>query len=448
MAGASAASAGDAGAGNAGAGDAGVQARWLALTLLDAVLKRRQPLDQAFAAAGPRARLSASDLAFARLLAATTLRRLGQIDAVLATLLSRPLAETPPAARALLRLGLTQLLFLGTPAHAVVDTAVILARRRRPQAPPALINAVLRRAAVAGLGLIEGHDAPCLNTPAWLWQAWTAAYGAETCRRIAIQHLQTPPLDLSARDDAKAVADALGGTVLPMGSVRLERAGAVTALAGYAEGAWWVQDAAASLPARLLGDVRGLRVIDLCAAPGGKTAQLAAAGAEVIALDAEPDRLARVAENLARLRLEAELIAADACTWRPPVPADAVLIDAPCSATGTIRRHPDVPWLKAPAELAALAALQDRLLAASVGMVRPGGRIVYCVCSLQEEEGPARVAAFLKAGAPLRPLPVTAGEVGGLAELVTAEGALRTLPCHLAAAGGLDGFYAMRFTRT
>ncbi|MDS4011444.1 MAG: RsmB/NOP family class I SAM-dependent RNA methyltransferase, partial [Defluviicoccus sp.] len=375
------------------------------------------------------------------------LRRLGQIDAVLATLLSRPVGETPPAARALLRLGLTQLLFLGTPPHAVVDTAVTLAHRRRPLAPPALINAVLRRAASAGGGLIEGHDAPRLNTPDWLWQAWTKAYGAETCRQIAAQHLETPPLDLTARDDPHAVAGALGGIVMPTGSVRLERAGVVTELAGYAEGAWWVQDAAAALPARLLGDVRGLRVIDLCAAPGGKTAQLAAAGAEVIAIDAEPARLVRVAENLARLRLKAELIAADASTWVPPAPADAVLIDAPCSATGTIRRHPDVPWLKAPTDLTALNALQDRLLAAAVRMVRPGGRIVYCVCSLQDEEGPARTAAFVHGGAPVQPLPVTADEIGGLDALVTADGALRTLPCHLAAAGGLDGFFAMRFTR-
>ncbi len=375
------------------------------------------------------------------------LRRLGQIDAVLATLLSRPVAETPPAARALLRLGLTQILFLGTPPHAVVDTAVTLAHRRRPQAPPSLINAVLRRAASAGGSLIEGHDAPRLNTPDWLWQAWTKAYGAETCRQIAAQHLETPPLDLTARDDPHAVANALGGIVLPTGSVRLERAGVVTELAGYGEGAWWVQDAAAALPARLLGDVRGLRVIDLCAAPGGKTAQLAAAGAEVIAVDAEPARLTRVAENLARLRLKAELVAADASRWVPAAPADAVLIDAPCSATGTIRRHPDVPWLKAPTDLAALNALQDRLLAAAVRMVRPGGRIVYCVCSLQDEEGPARTAAFVHGGAPVQPLPVMADEIGGLDALVTADGALRTLPCHLAAAGGLDGFFAMRFTR-
>lgn len=375
------------------------------------------------------------------------MRRLGQIDAVLATLLSRPAGETPPAARALLRLGLTQLLFLGTPPHAVVDTAVTLAHRRRPLAPPALINAVLRRAASAGSSLIEGQDPPRLNTPDWLWQAWTKAYGAETCRQIAAQHLETPPLDLTARDDPHAVAGALGGIVLPTGSVRLERAGVVTELAGYAEGAWWVQDAAAALPARLLGDVRGLRVIDLCAAPGGKTAQLAAAGADVIAVDAEPARLTRVAENLARLRLKAELIAADASTWAPPAPADAVLIDAPCSATGTIRRHPDVLWLKAPTDLAALNALQDRLLAAAVRMVRPGGKIVYCVCSLQDEEGPARTAAFVHGGAPVRLLPVTTDEIGGLDALVTADGELRTLPCHLAAAGGLDGFFAMRFTR-
>jgi 16S rRNA (cytosine967-C5)-methyltransferase len=225
----------------------------------------------------------------------------------------------------------------------------------------------------------------------------------------------------------------------------------VDALPGYADGAWWVQDAAAALPARLLGDVADRRVIDLCAAPGGKTAQLAAAGATVTAVDRSEPRLRRLAGNLARLRLEATTVAADAAEWRPDKPADAVLVDAPCSATGTIRRHPDVPWLKRPADLAKLTALQDRLLRAAIEMTAPGGCIVYCTCSLEPAEGPARIAALIESGAPVEPIPIRpeeiGSEIGGLSELVTPTGELRTLPCHLPELGGLDGFYAARLRR-
>ncbi|MEX0814130.1 MAG: RsmB/NOP family class I SAM-dependent RNA methyltransferase, partial [Dongiaceae bacterium] len=213
------------------------------------------------------------------------------------------------------------------------------------------------------------------------------------------------------------------------------------------EGAWWVQDAAAALPARLLGPVAGLRVVDLCAAPGGKTAQLAAAGADVTAVDRSAARLERLAANLARLHLTARIVAADAAQWRPPAPAEAVLLDAPCTATGTIRRHPDIPWLKTADDLAKLVPLQDRLLAAAVEMTAPGGVLVYCVCSLQPEEGPQRIAALLAAGAPVAPLPIDPAEIGGLAEAITGTGELRTLPCHLAGLGGLDGFYAARLRR-
>jgi 16S rRNA (cytosine967-C5)-methyltransferase len=208
-----------------------------------------------------------------------------------------------------------------------------------------------------------------------------------------------------------------------------------------------VQDAAAALPARLLGDVEAKRVIDLCAAPGGKTAQLAAAGAEVIAVDRSTVRLERVHDNLRRLDLRATTIVADATVWMPDQPADAVLLDAPCSATGTIRRHPDVPWLKRPEDIAKLVALQARLLQAAIAMVKPGGVIVFCTCSLQPEEGPAHIAALLRNGAPVERLPIQPAEVGGFDELIDANGDLRTLPCHLSEHGGIDGFFAARLRR-
>ncbi|MDH3793045.1 MAG: RsmB/NOP family class I SAM-dependent RNA methyltransferase, partial [Rhodospirillales bacterium] len=243
-------------------------------------------------------------------------------------------------------------------------------------------------------------------------------------------------------------AERLGAQLLPGGTLRLPPgAGEVSRLPGYDEGAWWVQDAAAALPARLLGDVAGKQVIDLCAAPGGKTAQLAAAGARVTAVERSEVRLARLSENLARLGLSVTAVTADAATWRPEAPAGAVLLDAPCSATGTLRRHPDIAHLKGPEQIAALAALQDKLLAATLGMVKPGGLLVYAVCSLQPEEGPARIARLLAGGAPAARVPVEPAEFQGLCDLVTAEGDLRTLPCHLAGDGGMDGFYACRLRR-
>jgi 16S rRNA (cytosine967-C5)-methyltransferase len=428
--------------------DAGIASRAAALDLLDAVLGCGRPLDEAVEGHRRLGALTEPDRAFARNLAATTLRRLGQVDRVLDALLSRPSAAMPVAIRNLLRLGAAQLLFLHVPAHAAVHTAVTIARGRRHGAgAAALVNAVLRRIADAGDRPVHGDDAARINTPAWLWRSWCGAYGDEIARRIAEAHLHPPPLDLTARNDAGGLARRLAGRLLPTGSVRLERTTAVAALPGFAEGDWWVQDAAAALPALLLGDVGGRAVLDLCAAPGGKTAQLAAAGARVTAIDVSPARIDRLRVNLARLRLTAETVVADAREWRPPVPADAALVDVPCSATGTIRRHPDVARIKRPADVAALVPLQDRLLRAALEMVRPDGRIVYCACSLQPEEGPARVAALLGSGLPLRPLPIRPDEVFGLAELLTPEGWLRTLPCHLADAGGMDGFFAARLER-
>ncbi len=420
--------------------------RALAVDLLSAVLRRQRPLDDVFEARIAGSRLEGRDRGFVRLLVATTLRRLGQIDALIAGVLDRP-GTLKPAVEDLLRLGVAQLLFLGTPAHAAVNTTVALAGAE-PQTLPykKLLNALMRRLGREGGALIAAQDAPRLNTPDWLWTSWLAAYGPDGARAIAAAHLIEAPLDLTVKDPAEAAAWAakLEADILPSGGLRRGAGGAVPDLPGFAEGGWWVQDAAASLPAPLLGPVRGRLVYDLCAAPGGKTAQLAAAGARVVAVDRAAPRLVRLEANLARLGLAVETVTADAAGWRPAELADALLLDAPCSATGTIRRHPDIPRLKDAADVAKLAALQKRLLAHAVTLLRPGGTLVYTVCSLQPEEGEAQIAALLAEGAPLRRHPVRPEEIGGLAGAITAEGDVRTLPSHLGERGGMDGFYIAR----
>jgi 16S rRNA (cytosine967-C5)-methyltransferase len=428
---------------------ASAQPRAIALDLLDGVLSRRHPLDEALENHPDAARLERRDRAFALNLAATSIRRIGQIDALIGHCLKRPLPDKAAPVRDLLRLGVCQLVFLHTPPHAAVDTAVALARRRGHGAHAALINAVLRRLAREGAALAAAQDAARLNTPEWLWWSWTADYGEDVCRRIAEAHLREPPLDLTLKDETgrEALATDLNAQVLPTGTLRIDQRGPVPTLPGFDAGAWWVQDAAAALPARLLGDIRGLSVLDLCAAPGGKTAQLAAAGARVTAIDRAPKRLERLERNLARLELAAKTVAADAADWRPPRPADAVILDVPCSATGTIRRHPDVARLKTPQDVAGLADAQARLLAAAVEMVKPGGLLVYSACSLQPEEGPAHVARLIAAGAPVRRVPIGSEEVGGLGEILDANGDLRSLPCHIADLGGIDGFYGARLRR-
>lgn len=425
-------------------------ARAVALDLLATVLWRRRALDEALAGHRGLSLLEPRDRAFARQLVATTLRRLGQIDALIAHALSAPLPDRARPVSDVLRLGVAQLAFLGTPSHAAVSTSVDLVEAIGHPKMKGLVNAVLRRLTREADGLVAAQDAALLNTPDWLWRSWCAAYGETTTRAIAAAHVKDPPLDLTPRDP-QAVTDyasQLDGTVLATGSIRRVDAGMVTELPGYAEGAWWVQDAAASLPATLFDDIAGKRAIDLCAAPGGKTAQLAAAGAQVVAVDRSPARMARLKENLTRLSLSAECIVADAADWRPAEPAPLVLLDAPCTATGTIRRHPDIAHLKSPDDIARLVPLQARLLHAAVAMLAPGGTLIYGVCSLEAEEGPRQIEALLARGAPMRRRAIEAAEIGGLAQCVTAEGDLRTLPCHLAEQGGLDGFYAVRLVRS
>ena len=403
--------------------------REIAFNLLHAVLDLRRPLDDALdAATGAEAR----DRAAAHRLAASVLRRLGSLDAVLEPLLQR---APPDGVRHILRLGAAGLLLLDTPAHAAVGTAVALARARRLTPFTGLVNAVLRRVAAAGPAALDGLDAPRLDTPAWLWASW----GREA-RAIAEAHGREAPLDLTLRPGATAPD---GAEPLPTGSARMAAGTRVQEVPGYEDGAFWVQDAAAALPARLLNVQPGERVADLCAAPGGKAAQLAATGAQVYAIERDGTRLQRLAANLARLRLPAEIVQADALTWSPPALLDAVLLDAPCSATGTIRRHPDAMRLKRPRDVAELAAGQDRLLAAATAMLRPGGRLVYAVCSLQPEEGPGRIRTLPG----LRPDPFTPAELADVPETRTPDGWLRTHPGLWPERGGMDGFFAARFTR-
>ncbi len=425
--------------------------RAVALQLLAQVLDRRRTLDEALAESKAFAALVGRDRALVRRLLATLLRRLGQVDDLIETCLNRPLKRGHGDVRNLLRLGAVQLAFLDTPPHAAVSTTLDLATTPRLAGHKGLINALLRRIAREGAELIANQDTARLNTPRWLWQSWAGAYDESTARTIAEAHLNEPPLDLTVKEPAEIEAwtERLEATLLPTGSLRLPPGrGEIAKLPGFEDGAWWVQDAAATLPVRLLGAVAGRPVVDLCAAPGGKTAALAASGAKVTAVEISPARASRLQANLARLGLSAETVTADAAQWRPPAPVDAVLLDAPCSGTGTLRRHPDIARLKDPGDIAALAALQDRLLAAAVEMTAPGGILVYAVCSLQPEEGPARIAALFAADVPVARVPVKAEEVCGRADWLSPEGDLRTLPCHLTDLGGMDGFYACRLRRT
>ncbi len=379
--------------------------------------------------------LAPEDRARAQRLALTVLRWMDRADRMLGPFLK---ARPQPAVLHLLRLGLVEMAVDGAAPHGVVDSAVSLARERSDSARAAgLVNAVLRR--VAGrLGQWDGLPVPRL--PKWLRKRLLAVYGKAAVEAMEAAHAAGAPLDLTAREDAAAVAAQVGGVVLPTGSVRLAAARQVSALPGYAAGDWWVQDAAAALPARVLAPRPGERVLDLCAAPGGKTLQLAAAGAAVTALDISAKRLERLAENLARTRMAADCIAADALHWTPAAPFDAVLLDAPCTATGTIRRHPDLPYAKDGTELAALADLQAALIDRAAGVLRPGGRLVYCTCSLLPEEGEAQVAAALKRRSDLAPDPA-ALDLPGIEPAWRGEAGLRLRTDYWADRGGMDGFF-------
>jgi 16S rRNA (cytosine967-C5)-methyltransferase len=403
-----------------------------AFDLLTAVLDRHRPLEEALDALPT---LESRDRAAAHRLAATVLRRMGTLDAVLEPFLRK---EPPEPVRNVLRIGAAGLLLLETPIHAAVGTAVDLTRRRGLTPFAGLINAVLRKVATAGPGVLDDLDAARLDTPAWLWTAW-----GSSARAIATAHQIEAPLDVTLKP---GLPPPEGGTLLPTGSVRFPAGTRVADIPGFEAGDLWVQDAAAALPARLLAPQPAERIADLCAAPGGKTAQLAAAGAVVTALERDPTRIERMTANLKRWNLHAEVINADALEWTPPALFDAVLLDAPCSATGTIRRHPDVARLKRPRDVQTVTQAQDKLLAAAAAMLRPGGRLVYAVCSLQPEEGAPRIAAAVANGG-LRHDPFRAEELAELPEALTNEGFLRTHPGLWREHGGMDGFFAARLVR-
>lgn len=411
----------------------GQPVRQAALALLAAVMERRRPLEDALDALPGT--LAPRDRSAAHRIAAAVLRRAGSLDAVLEPFLRR---EPPPEVRAALRAGAAELLLLGTPPHAAVAATVAVV----PRPFAGLVNAVLRKVATEGAAALEGLDAERLDTPPWLWSAWHAAYGPAVRAMVRAQGVPAP-LDLTL---APGATPPEGAELLPTGSARLPAGTRLAGLPGFAEGAFWVQDAAAALPAKLLAVRAGECVADLCAAPGGKTAQLLAAGATVTAVERDPRRLARLRENLARLKLDATLVEADAANWMPADAGfDAVLLDAPCTATGIIRRHPDIPHLKRAGDVAPMADAQARLLAQAAKLLRPGGRLVFATCSLQPEEGEAHLDRAASLGLALDP--IRPEEVPGLADALTARGTLRTRPDLWAERGGLDGFFAARFVK-
>ena len=433
----------------------GLPARRAAVELLDAVLRKKQPLGDILSRSldgGAMSDLPQRDRALARLIVATSLRRKGQLDHVLNAFMERGMPEKSGSLYPILLSAAAQLVFLKTPPHAAIDLAVRLAQYDpRAKRYDKLVNAVLRRVADQGEAIAAGLDAARFNTPDWLWSRWVQRWGEDRARAIAETHLIEPPLDLTVKTDPEAWAERVDGRVLPTQSVRLLPKGRIDQLPGYAEGGWWIQDTAASLPARLLSDVSGKRVADLCAAPGGKTAQLVQAGASVVAVDASKTRLKLLEGNLTRLGLEAETVLADVATWHPEERFDAILLDAPCSATGTIRRHPDIPYTKSPQDIEALSALQARLLDNAASLLKPGGRLVYATCSLEVEEGEAQVAALLGRNDLIRLDPISPNEVNGDPECVWTSGLLRTFPYQLKLDSpewsGMDGFFAARLIR-
>ncbi|GJL92701.1 RsmB/NOP family class I SAM-dependent RNA methyltransferase [Hyphococcus sp.] len=428
----------------------GVAARRAVLEILDRI-DEGATLDDAIARTRPFEALEGSDRGFARLLAAETLRRRGAIDHILGGYLDRPLPKKSARVMDILRIAAAQLLILDTPAHAAVSTSVELANERGETGGYAsLINAVTRKIADTGKEALAKIP-PRTDTPAWIWRSWERSYGPNGAKAITEAHRATPPLDITLKSGEDSDAwlarfrDAGHEPLrLANSSIRFARISDVTLLEGFDEGAWWVQDVAASLPVKLLGDVSGKLVYDLCAAPGGKTLQLVSAGANVTAIDKSGARLERVQENLERMNMKARLVEEDALRFRPAELADAVLLDAPCTATGTIRRHPDIPWSKGETVVAALTDLQTKMIDHALGLLKPGGVLVYCVCSLQREEGEAQAKSALTRNANVTRVAIDPAEIGGFDKAINRDGDMRTLPSMLSEQGGMDGFFATR----
>lgn len=428
----------------------GLASRRVAARALTLTLKQQRTLEAALERQEEFSALPPEDRAFARAISAATLRRLGQTEAILNAFLSKPLAETSEGARTLLLTGAAQLLWLGVPAHAVVSSAVNLAAERNDARKlKGLINAVLRKVATEGRTRIA-QTSPRDNLPDWMRRSWRKSFGPAGLGRICEALTHPPALDLTLKEgeDAARWAETLDARILPNGSLRRETVRDVTALPGYGDGVWWAQDAAASLPARLLDAQPGETVVDLCAAPGGKTMQLAASGARVTAIDNSEHRLERLRENLVRTGLDARVLATDGRGWTPKRPVDAVLLDAPCTATGTLRRHPEAAWIKRETDVDKMAELQMALTKAAGKMLKPGGRLILCTCSLQYEEGEGLAKAVQRKLPELKAAPFEKSEVPGVEDALNPDGFVRTTPAFWPDYGGMDGFFIARFRRS
>ena len=416
-----------------------LSSRRLAAFAVKEVVENRIALEQVLAGQPDYRALEARDRAFVRLIAATTFRRMGQIEAALKPFVKK---KPPKLVYAALLTAAAQILFLGTPPHAAVgETVAMLKSRGSSKGFANMANAVLRRVAEQGPAL-SGALPPKANIPGWIRGGWEREFGRHAGRKLAAQLMRDPVLDLSVKSDAAGWAEKLGGQVIGALTVRLDKIGDVTALEGFKDGEWWAQDIAASLPVQILGDVKGKRVLDLCAAPGGKSMQLAAQGAIVTAVDKSEGRLGRVMQNLKRTKLSVDVHCADALEFEPKqADYDIVLLDAPCSATGTFRRHPDVLYNRSPKDVANLVRLQDKLLARAAHYVRPGGQLLYCTCSLQTEEGAPRITKFLQSLPDFRLIPILAISGLSLPETAFLGGYVRSIPYFLDEKGGMDGFF-------
>lgn len=419
--------------------------RRLAAFAVKEVMESHQPLEQVLAGQPDYRALEGRDRAFVRLIAATTFRRMGQIDAAL-----KPFVRQRPTklVYAALQTATAQILYLGTPAHAAVgETVAMLKSRGSSKGFANMANAVLRNIVDQGPKL-AGAQPPKVNIPGWIRGEWERAYGRQAGRKMSAQLMKDPVLDISVKSDVQGWTEKFEGETIGPQSVRLGKIGDVPALEGFADGEWWAQDVAATLPVHLLGDVAGKRVLDMCAAPGGKTMQLAAKGAIVTALDKSEGRLERVAENLKRTKLTADIVCADALEWTPEGELfDIVLLDAPCSATGTFRRHPDVLYNRTPKDVSNLVRLQDKLLAKAAEFVTPGGTLIYCTCSLMPKEGQPRVDRFLQNMTDFRLIPILEASGLALPEDAFSGGSLRSLPYYLEDKGGMDGFFIAQLER-
>jgi 16S rRNA (cytosine967-C5)-methyltransferase len=428
----------------------GFEVRATAAKLLAAAVDRKTSLDGMLdlTHGNPAYKaLNDADRALTRAILTTALRHLPRLEAAIASMIETPLPEGARALQHVLIVAAAQILHLDVPSHAAVDLAVEQANRDpRNRRFAKLVNAVLRRL-VREKDEVLAATASISPVPDWFRARLVSAYGEAEATRIAEAQLTPPAIDLTVKDNPQAWAEKLGGKVLPTGSVRLgEFEGSVTGLEGFDRGEWWVQDVAASIPAKLFGDLKGKRVADLCAAPGGKTAQLIAAGAAVTAVEQSSNRLARLKENLARLGMSAELVGGDLFKYSPDEKLDGVLLDAPCSSTGTTRRHPDVLWTKGMQDIEKLAALQEKMLRHAVTLVKSGGVIVFSNCSLDPMEGEELIERVLSDTPSVKRLPVDPASWPGLENAITAQGDFRTTPAMIPPsdgfAGGMDGFFA------